>query len=112
MTAKEILDALTKEIVSGIGSAIGNDLYQELKGFLVSRPDPKKRALIKDTSFKKPDAFLAMELDRISSQAAAYLLSMPSSERDRLIGAARQSAPGDNEETLLALVRIVQERIS
>lgn len=108
--AKHILKLLGEGALGGVGSAIGEELYQKLKEFLLDRSDTEKKSLNAKTSFKKPDTFFAIELDRISSQAAAYLLTLSSSERSRLIELARQGTAGNEEQTVSNLINIIQSR--
>jgi hypothetical protein len=110
MTTKEILATLEKNIVGGVGSAIAKDIYQEIKKFILSRPDYDKQLLVMDISYNKPPTFIAFELARISSQTSSYLLNLPVSERCKLIERARQGTTGDNEEMLFNLIRIVHNQ--
>ena len=111
MTAKKILDTILKGTLSGVGSTVGsniaNDLYKEIKTFLINRSDSEKKLLITPTSFKKPPTFVEIELNRISNEARAYLLSRPVSERRKLIEHARQRTTGDNEQMLFNLIRLI-----
>lgn len=101
---------LGEGVLSGAGTAIGEDLYKRIKEFLLSRPESEQKALVKETSIIKPGAFMAFELDRISHEAASYLLSLPPSERNSLIGIARQGTADDTEKILFNLLRIIQRK--
>jgi hypothetical protein len=110
VNAKHILRLLGGGAVEGVGSAIGEETYHKIKEFILNRPESEKKSLLAKTSFNKPNTFFAMELERLSSRTASYLLSIPSHERSRLIELAKQGPAGNEEQTLSNLIRIVQSK--
>jgi hypothetical protein len=105
-----VFEILGTSVVAGAGSALGKDLYQLVKEFLVSRSPAEQHAVLASRSIKAPATFVAFEVDRLSHEAAVYLLSLSLADRQKLIESARQVGNGTSEQTLLNLLRFVQER--